>query len=466
MTVEAPKELRDGRYVLMAPLGQGSQGTTWDAVDKREGREVAIKAFDVRGAKAWKDVELAEREARVLAELSHPALPRYIEHFEDDGTLYLVMEKVQGKPLSLSQRSGVLMKEDELLRFLENADGALTYLHSRHPPVIHRDLKPSNVIRRADGSYAFVDFGAVRDRLRPEGGSTVVGTFGYMAPEQFQGRAGPASDVYAIGCTAIALLTGEEPEKLPHRGLALDVDAAIEGRAPWVKDVLRDMLEPDPDKRARSIGPLLARAKGSERRRSDVRREPGREPFDAVANAINAAAFGSRHDRHVARHAARRAAKEAQRAVKDAQRNARRELRRVAHRHDHGELPLFVRILFTMGLAIAQVAVALSLHVVVPVLLTFLSVFFGSGLRRAASSVREAGDRAGRAITEAQERLAQREYPPEGVRVAAKEVDAAPTGVRVRAPEKRAAPEKPGPMEEEEEEELVEDEEGRRRQVR
>src|SRR6185295_14519102 len=140
---------------------------------------------------------------------------------------------------------------DEILRFLRDASGVLDYLHGRAPPVIHRDIKPNNVIRRPDGSFAIVDFGAVRDRLRPEGGSTVVGTFGYMAPEQFQGRALPATDVYALGATAIAMLTGEEPEALPHKGLAIDVNAALGRRAsPAMVRVLSSMLAPDPDQRA------------------------------------------------------------------------------------------------------------------------------------------------------------------------------------------------------------------------
>lgn len=254
----ATKELREGRYVLLAPLGQGAQGVTWDAVDKREGRAVAVKAFDVRGARTWKDVELAEREARVLAKLHHRSLPRYIEHFEQDGVLYLVMEKILGTPLSVMQKAAPRMSERDLRRFLRDADDALTYLHGQSPPVIHRDLKPSNVIQRDDGSYAFVDFGAVRDRLRPEGGSTVVGTFGYMAPEQFQGRALPASDVHAVGATALAALTGVEPEALPHRGLRIDVRGALEGRAsPEVVAALESMLEPDPDLRAKSLSVVL-----------------------------------------------------------------------------------------------------------------------------------------------------------------------------------------------------------------
>jgi serine/threonine protein kinase len=170
----------------VAKLGEGAHGTTWEAIDQRDGSKVAIKHFDVRGAARWKDVELAEREARVLGSLSHPRLPRYVDHFEEEGGLYLVMEKIEGVPLSVLRKQGG-MGEEDVLRLLRDADEALTYLHGRAPAVIHRDLKPSNVLRRPDGSFAFVDFGAVRDRMRADG-STVVGTFGYMAPEQFQGR--------------------------------------------------------------------------------------------------------------------------------------------------------------------------------------------------------------------------------------------------------------------------------------
>jgi serine/threonine protein kinase len=267
--------LRDGRYVIMRPLGEGSQGATLEAVDKRVGRLVAIKRFEVKTAKKWKDVELAEREARVLASLSHPSLPAYVEHFEENGALYLVMERIDGVSLADFRKSGAVFRTDDVKRLLEQAAVVLAYLHSRTPPIIHRDLKPSNVIRRPDGSFAFVDFGAVRDRLRPSGGSTVVGTFGYMAPEQFQGRALPASDVYAIGATALWMLTGEEPEDLPHKGLGIDVPTALgrRGSAELVT-ILSAMLEPDPEKRAQSGAPLLVGLETPAPRRDPPRRAP------------------------------------------------------------------------------------------------------------------------------------------------------------------------------------------------
>jgi serine/threonine protein kinase len=250
--------LRDGRYRIVRVLGEGSQASTFEAIDAKGGGTVAVKRFAVRNAKVWKEVELAEREAKVLASLSHPKLPKYVEHFEENGALYLVMERMAGVSLAEFRRRGAVFREEDAIRLLEEASGVLAYLHSRTPPIIHRDLKPGNVIRTPEGTFAFVDFGAVRDRLRLEGGSTIVGTFGYMAPEQFQGRAVAQSDVYAIGATVLWMLTGEEPEDLPHKGLKIDVPTALGKRAsPTLVSILSRMLEPDPEVRPPSIGPLL-----------------------------------------------------------------------------------------------------------------------------------------------------------------------------------------------------------------
>lgn len=384
MGAEPSQALRDGRYVITRALGEGAQGHTLEAVDKRLGKLVAIKRFQIRGASSWKSVELAEREARVLASLSHPSLPAYLDHFEEDGALFLVMEKIDGESLGAMRRRSAVLGRDDILRFLRDASGVLDYLHGRAPPVIHRDIKPNNVIRRLDGSFAIVDFGAVRDRMRPEGGSTVVGTFGYMAPEQFQGRALPASDVYAVGATALCLLTGEEPENLPHRGLAIDVPAALGDRAdPRLVRALSAMLEPDPDRRAARIAPLLS----------------GLE----AGGALPEASRGGEPEERGARKDERRARKDERKEEKRARKDERREVRRArkeerrARRHegrpslDRGlvGLPL-VAALF--GLTVARIAVGLALGVIVPTVLTLLSLVFGRVLReKAAPNVRRAG---------------------------------------------------------------------------
>lgn len=263
--MDSGRSLGGGRYVVQGFLGEGAQGTTYDATTADD-RPVAIKRFDVRGARGWKDVELAEREARVLSTLDHPLVPRYVEHFEEDGALYLVMEKVEGETLeSIRQRTGPL-PEDEVRRLLADIDRALTYLHGRASPIVHRDIKPRNIVRRPNGSYVLVDFGAVSEvLLRRSANSTIVGTLGFMAPEQLQGRALPATDIYAVGATALAALTGLDPETLPHQGLRVDVRAALAGRAsPALIASIERMVEPDPSRRATSLVGALDAMRGQE----------------------------------------------------------------------------------------------------------------------------------------------------------------------------------------------------------
>jgi serine/threonine protein kinase len=353
--VSTERTFRGGRYRVVGILGEGAQAETLDALDTESGRHVALKRFLVRGAKSWKDVELAEREARVLAQLSHPKLPRYLDAFEEDGALFLVMEKVEGESLAALRKRGGVLDRAEVLRLLDELGEIFEYLHGRAPAIIHRDVKPGNVIRKPDGSFTLVDFGSVRDSLKPEGGSTVVGTFGYMAPEQFQGRALPQSDVYSLGATALSLLTGSDPEALPHRGLAIDVPKVLGHDRP-LADVLSRMLDPDPDRRPQRVRPLVA---GIPR---DHRTKP-------------------RHDA----------------GVPDT---------REAVKHHGPHLPGGVIVLIVLlGLAVARFSTAALFRVFLPVLLTFLSVFFGSGLRRTASQMREIGDRGDEGLKKARDAI-------------------------------------------------------------
>jgi hypothetical protein len=341
------------RYALGPSIGAGSQATTFVAVDELEGREVAIKEFRIRGASSWKDVELAEREAKVLKTLEHERLPRYLDHFEENGCLYLVMERVRGDTVAelVDQRA---LDQDDVVRFLADASELLDYLHGRAPPIIHRDIKPSNVIRRPDGRYALVDFGAVRDHLRPDGGSTVVGTFGYMAPEQFQGRALPSSDVYAVGASALTMLTGQSPDRLPHRGLRIDVRAALGQNAdPRLISALERLLEPDPDRRPSRLAD--------------------------VVQSLRVASMKPKVER-------RRAPDPAPRRIRG---------RRGAPPRTLG---ILVLIAFQLGLVAARIGVMVGTQLVAPLVLTFLSLFIHRNLRNAAQAVRRAGRRADAAL--------------------------------------------------------------------
>ncbi|MRG94960.1 serine/threonine protein kinase [Polyangium spumosum] len=411
---DAPENLRRGRYAVVRLLGEGGQGATFEAVDKKEGQPVAIKRFRVRGAKSWKEVELAEREAKVLASLSHPGLPRYVEHFEEGGELFLVTQKIEGESLAAMQKRGATLGEGEVIRLLRDASSILDYLHRRAPPVVHRDIKPSNVLRRPDGSFVLIDFGAVRDKMKPEGGSTVVGTFGFMAPEQFQGRAMPASDVYAIGATALTMLTGRQPEDLPHKGLAIDVQAAL-GRSarPALVAALAAMLEPDPDKRASRLAPLLDKLGEAPEPKADKRAGKAQKK-------------------------AEKAEKAGRRAERRAERWEKRQERWAREYEEHAgadTIPGPIAVLLLVGLTAAQIVVLLAIRVALPILLTMLSIVFGKALREAATMVKDAGKMAHASIERAKVTIRNRSEDPgiSGPRIEVHEVgdEAAPKRVRV-----------------------------------
>ena len=203
-----------GKYRLLECLGRGGFGTTYLA-EGPDGARVAVKELPYHLAASPKARELLFREIRILRELNHPAIPMYLADFSTGKGRHrvhcLVQEYVEGHTLA-EEMENHRYSPEEVLDVLKKLLPILTYLHSLSPPVIHRDIKPANIIRRTDGSLALVDFGSVRDVLATTlGGSTVIGTFGYMAPEQFRGEATPQTDLHALGAVAVALLTRQEP---------------------------------------------------------------------------------------------------------------------------------------------------------------------------------------------------------------------------------------------------------------
>jgi serine/threonine protein kinase len=239
-----------GRYEIDDVLAHGGQGTTFAGTDRKTGRRVAVKVFDLKTAADWKRVELFEREVKTLQRLSHPATPRFIDLLEDDdaGVKALVMSYIPGQSLARHLKSEGPMLEQELWRVTLDISDVLTALHGEASPVVHRDIKPDNLVRRPDGTIALVDFGGV-GRARGAAGSTVVGTFGYMAPEQLYGTSTPATDIYALGATLLTLATGLEPEDQPRKGLRIDVDKAAKHLSPPLRDLIHRMLAPEPEDR-------------------------------------------------------------------------------------------------------------------------------------------------------------------------------------------------------------------------
>ncbi|MDB4968210.1 MAG: serine/threonine protein kinase, partial [Myxococcales bacterium] len=269
-------ELVAGRYRIMDVLGRGGSAETFRVEDVETGQQLALKELLLGKAADWKVVELFEREATVLAGLSHTAIPRYVDHKQVDGpagpSFYLVQELAPGRPLTQWLEQGWRADEAAVKEIAEQVLVVLGYLHSLQPPVIHRDLKPQNLIRADDGTIRLVDFGAVQAAIRdPQiGGSTLVGTYGFMAPEQSRGLASPATDFFGLGATLLYLLTRRTIADFPQKNLHVDFRKSVP-ISPAFAAWLEQMLDPDPAKRFQAAASarraLVTGATSSRRRR-------------------------------------------------------------------------------------------------------------------------------------------------------------------------------------------------------
>ncbi len=210
------------RYCLDQRLGASGARQTWLAKGP-EGQAVTVKALYFGQGMEWQDLKLFEREVATLRHLDHPQIPHYLDSFgleEPEGNYFcLVQAYIPGRSLAELIQAGRRFSAPELEALAVSLLAVLIYLHGQSPPVIHRDIKPSNLIQGADGLIYLIDFGSVQAQSGSGRTVTVVGTYGYMSPEQFGGRAIPASDLYSLGMTLINLMTGQNPADLPQKNL-------------------------------------------------------------------------------------------------------------------------------------------------------------------------------------------------------------------------------------------------------
>ncbi|MBQ9007305.1 MAG: serine/threonine protein kinase [Atopobiaceae bacterium] len=218
----------DGKYELIAPIGKGGMSVVWLGRDLRLDKLWAVKEIrpDGRGKSRATSRRALIDEANFIKRLDHPAIPRVVDMVEDGGSCFVVMDYVDGRPLSqvLRERS-VPFEQDDVVGWGIQLCDVLGYLHARTPPVVYRDLKPSNVMLRDDGSLKLVDFGIADELLPGRGGDgRCIGSPGYSAPEQVDRKVHEATptdaraDVYALGATLFSLVTGIVPTRVGPLG--------------------------------------------------------------------------------------------------------------------------------------------------------------------------------------------------------------------------------------------------------
>jgi serine/threonine-protein kinase len=202
-----------GRYELEEVVGAGGMSTVWRARDTLLERKVALKILHARYGEDDEYVERFRREARAVAQLSHPNIVTVIDRGEDRERQFIVFEYVEGENLKQLVDARGRLPIDEVVELGLAIARGLAFAHGRG--IVHRDVKPQNVLLNGDGRAKVTDFGIARS-LDVERGvtqtGTVMGTSNYIAPEQASGeRVGTQSDVYSLGCVLFELLTGDVP---------------------------------------------------------------------------------------------------------------------------------------------------------------------------------------------------------------------------------------------------------------
>lgn len=257
----AEHKLLNNRYEIQEILGRGGLAVTYRALDTKSGEECAIKCLSFRKIKEWKTWELFEREARILKNLNHPKIPRYIDFFtqetENDVELYLVQTYTGGKSLAQLVQEGRHFSEDEARRLALKLCDILEYLHSLSPPIVHRDIKPGNILLDSENRLSLIDFGAVKDTLLTDSSDApmVIDTYGYMPIEQIEGRTLPQSDLFALGMTLVYILSHKEPTMIEKKGLELDFEPHVNISAAFAA-IIKKLIAPDWQHRYQSAAEL------------------------------------------------------------------------------------------------------------------------------------------------------------------------------------------------------------------
>ncbi|HEX6084536.1 MAG TPA: protein kinase [Thermoanaerobaculia bacterium] len=281
---------RLGPYTIVELLAAGGMGEVYRAEDLRLQRQVAIKVLPSHLADDAPSLDRFQREAQAVASLSHPNILSIFDYGEEDGVRYAVTEMLEGETLRARLGRGALSSAEALTLMRAIADGVAA-AHARG--IVHRDLKPENIFITSEGRVKVLDFGLARRHAFEQRGpyeptgalltepGVVLGTVGYLAPEQVEARAvSPATDVFALGCILFEMVGRRVPfagNSSMHAMVAVLHDEAPHLDDPFLDGIVQRCLRKDPAERPPDAGAL--------RELLDVGRASARPPRGRRAEA-------------------------------------------------------------------------------------------------------------------------------------------------------------------------------------
>ena len=254
----------DGKYEILKEIGRGGMSIVYLARDNRLNKQWAVKEMKNDGSKSTETLlKGLEREANILKDVDHPVLPRIVDIIKSRGTIYVVMDFIEGTNLMDVLKAEGAQSQEDVIEWGRELASALDYLHSMDPPIIYRDMKPANVMLKPEGGVKLIDFGTAKEyTIDNNADTTALGTRGYAAPEQFgdaQGRGiyktDARTDIYNLGATLYHMVTGMNPCEPPYE--IKPIRQWNSSLSTGLEQIILKCTQPNPEDRYQSCSELL-----------------------------------------------------------------------------------------------------------------------------------------------------------------------------------------------------------------
>lgn len=262
----------ENKYEILKEVGRGGMSVVYLAMDIRLNKQWAVKEIKKSGNKNNEIiVNSLIVEANLMKKLDHPSLPRIVDIIDTEHVIYIVMDYIEGESIDRILRYNGPQDEQIVIEWSKQICDVLHYLHTQNPPIIYRDMKPGNIMVKPDGNIKIIDFGIAReyknDKLTD---TTVLGTKGYAAPEQYGKRQSDRrTDIYSLGMTMHSLLTGDDPRNpdFNYRPVR-DYEPTISG---GIERIIEKCIEIDPENRYQDCMELMYALMNYEKEDEDYR---------------------------------------------------------------------------------------------------------------------------------------------------------------------------------------------------